>query len=117
MARPIPAMRLETAGGAVVRLTYGTESGGPPAVGFDRSALDPALEAMAIAAGADVRRGIAVTGVDLARPGSPTLATRDADGPAILRARIVVGADGAHSIVARAAGVARPARLGRTGSG
>ena len=63
--RPIPAMRLETPGGAVVRLTYGAETGGPPAVGFDRSALDPALESMATERGAAVRRGVAVEGVDL----------------------------------------------------
>ena len=36
VAFPIPAMRLETPGGSVVRLTYGAEAGGPTAVGFDR---------------------------------------------------------------------------------
>src|SRR6476469_5685941 len=35
VARPIPAMRVEPPGGAAFRLTYGTETGGPPAVGFD----------------------------------------------------------------------------------
>ncbi len=108
--RPIPAMRLETPGGAVVRLTYGAEAGGSPPVGFDRSALDPALEALARERGAVVRRGVAVEGVDLG-PGGPVLDLRDADGPGTLSCRIVVGADGSHSIVARAAGVARPTRL------
>ena len=110
VARPIPAMRLETPGGAIVRLTYGTENGGPPAVGFDRSSLDPVLEALAADAGATVRRGVAVEGVELA-DGRAALATRIAGGPGTLRCRIVVGADGAHSMVARAAGVARPTRL------
>jgi flavin-dependent dehydrogenase len=110
IARQIPAMRLETQGGAVVRLTYGAEAGGPPAVGFDRSALDPALEALAAVAGATIRRGTAVEGVDLS-DGRPVLTTRSATGTATLRCRVVVGADGAHSIVARAAGVARPTRL------
>ena len=110
VARPIPAMRLETPGGAVARLTYGAEAGGPPAVGFDRSALDPALEALARDAGAAVRRGVTVETVDL-DDGRPVLGTRTPDGAATLRCRIVVGADGAHSVVARAAGVARPSRL------
>jgi len=110
VARPIPAMRLETPGGAVVRLTYGAESGGPPAVGFDRSALDPALDALAAAAGATIRRGVTVESVALSGDG-PVLVTRTAEGPGTLRCRIVVGADGAHSIVGRAAGVARPTRL------
>jgi menaquinone-9 beta-reductase len=108
-AQPIPALRLETPGGAVVRLTYGAETGGPPAVGFDRSRLDPALEAEARAAGATIRRGAAVTSVVLGdHPGDRAtlrVAIRDVE------ARIVVGADGLHSIVANAAGVARPARL------
>ncbi|MEA2577301.1 MAG: hypothetical protein QOD78_889 [Chloroflexota bacterium] len=110
VARPISAMRLETPGGAVARLTYGTEAGGPPAVGFDRSALDAALEALAREAGAAVRRGVTVETVDLDDNGQ-VLGTRSADGAGTLRCRMVVGADGAHSVVARAAGVARPSRL------
>jgi flavin-dependent dehydrogenase len=110
VARPIPAMRLETPGGALVRLTYGTEDGGPPAVGFDRSELDPALGALAAEAGATVRRGVAVESVELGGDG-PVLTTRGPEGPGTLRCRVVVGADGAHSIVARTAKVARPTRL------
>jgi len=110
VARPIPAMRLETPGGAVVRLTYGTEDGGPPAVGFDRSVLDPAVAALAAEAGATVLPGTAVESVELGG-GRPVLTMRGPEGLGRLRCRIVVGADGAHSIVARAASVARPTRL------
>jgi menaquinone-9 beta-reductase len=110
VARPIPAMRVETAAGTTFRLTYGADTGGEPAVGFDRSRLDPALLDLAIAAGADVRPGWAVTTVD---PFTGRLEVRRPDGcMAPLRARIVVGADGRRSLVARAAGVARPVRLG-----
>jgi flavin-dependent dehydrogenase len=109
VTRPIPAMRLETPGGASVRLTYGADTGGPPAVGFDRSRLDPALEALARAAGATIRRGVPVTSVVL-EPGAGKPARLEAGDDELL-ARIVVGADGVHSIVANAAGVARPARL------
>ena len=110
VARPIPAMRLETPGGAVARLTYGAEAGGPPAVGFDRSALDPALESLAREAGATVRRGVTVETVDLDN-GEAILGTRTPDGAGTLQCRIAVGADGPHSVVARAVGVARPSRL------
>ena len=79
VARPIPAMRVETPGGATFRLTYGADAGGEPAVGFDRSRLDPALLELAAAAGAEIRRGWAVTAVDLddGRARRPT-ARRDA---------------------------------------
>ncbi len=110
IARPIPAMRLETPGGTEVRLTYGAEAGGPPAVGFDRSTLDPALEALAVETGAIVRRGVAAESVDLSGA-RPLLTVRTATGPGRLSCRVVVGADGAHSMVARAAGVARRTRL------
>jgi flavin-dependent dehydrogenase len=109
VTRAIPAMRVETASGTSFRLTYGTERGGEPAVGFDRSRLDPVLLERAWAFGADVRRGWAVTAVDLA---SGWLEARTPDGDSVVvRAGVIVGADGAHSVVARAAGVARPVRL------
>jgi flavin-dependent dehydrogenase len=110
VARPIPAMRLETPGGAVVRLTYGAELGGPSAVGFDRSTLDPALVAAACTRGAEVHAGTTVEAVWLGSRHS-ILRLRSRHGESRLAARVVVGADGTPSVVARAAGVARPARL------
>ena len=110
VARRIPAMRVETPGGTTFRLTYGTEAGGDPAVGFDRSALDPALLAIARRAGAEVRCGCTVTAFD---PVSGGLEVRGASGEVDrLRAEVVVGADGLRSIVATTTGVARPSRLG-----
>lgn len=110
LARPIPAMRVETSAGASFRLTYGAELGGPPAVGFDRSGLDPALLDLARSNGADVRAGVTVTAADLP---TGTLTVRPQDGvKSRVRASVVVGADGLRSTVARAAGVARPVWLG-----
>ena len=109
VARPIPTLRLETQRGTVVPLTYGAETGGTTAVGFDRSRLDPVLEALAVDAGATIRRAAAVeklvVGDGRDRPSRLQLHDEE------VRARIVVGADGVHSIVAGAAGVARAARL------
>ena len=70
---PIPAMRVETPAGTTFRLTYGADAGGPPAVGFDRAHLDPALLDLARAAGADVRPGWEVTN---ARPDQGRLTGR-----------------------------------------
>ena len=109
VARPIPAMRVESATGATFRLTYGADTGGESAVGFDRSRLDPALLDLAAVAGAEIRRGWQVTRADLC---AGVLDVRGADGrDTTLRAGVIVGADGPHSVVARAAGVARPVRL------
>ena len=110
VARPVPAMRVETPAGTSFRLEYGADAGGEPAVGFDRSALDPALLDLAGANGAEVRRGATVIDADI-RTG--TLTVRGDDGTTNrVRAAIVVGADGLRSTVARAAGVGRPVRLG-----
>ncbi|MGZ8437369.1 MAG: NAD(P)/FAD-dependent oxidoreductase [Candidatus Limnocylindrales bacterium] len=109
VARPIPAMRVETSYGTSFRLTYGAEDGGEPAVGFDRSRLDPAMIELAQGAGADVRLGIAVTAVE---PDVGRLAWRDQEGrTGTARAAVIVGADGSRSVVARAAGVTRLVRL------
>jgi menaquinone-9 beta-reductase len=107
VTKPIAAMRLETTGGATVRLTYGADHGGPPAVGFDRSRLDPALEQVAREAGAAIRRGVTVRAVTAGGPGPASVDLGDER----VSARIVVGADGTHSVVARGAAVARPLRL------
>jgi flavin-dependent dehydrogenase len=104
VARPIPAMRVETAAGTTFRLTYGdADRLSAPAVGFDRSALDPALLDLARAAGAEVRTGEAVQAVGA---GSVRLGGGD-----LLRAPFVVGADGLRSVVARSFGARRGARL------
>lgn len=111
VARPIQAMRVETMAGTSFRLTYGADEGGEPAVGFDRSRLDPALLGLARACGAEVREGSSV--VDVV-PERGEIAVRGLDGNrATLHASVIVGADGLRSVVARAAGVARPLRLQR----
>jgi flavin-dependent dehydrogenase len=109
VARPIAAMRVETRAGTTFRLTYGTESGGEPPVGFDRARLDTMLLECAAAAGVEVRRGWHVTAIDLA-DSVLTVRGPTAD-PVRLRAAVIAGADGPHSVVARSAGVDRPVRL------
>jgi menaquinone-9 beta-reductase len=116
VARPIPAMRVETRAGTAFRLTYGgTGLLGDSAVGLDRSALDPLLLSMARDAGVDVRVGAHVERVEL----EPLLGAYGpaqhlllAEGRGEVAARIVVGADGLRSVVARAAGVDRRSPLG-----
>ncbi len=117
VARPIPALRLEAPGGAEVRLAYGDDGSlTAPAVGFDRAGLDPALLALARARGAHIWAG---TTVRATRPRARRSIELELDGPdgrRVLSARIVVGADGSRSIVARSAGVARrPPLAGRIG--
>jgi flavin-dependent dehydrogenase len=105
LARRVPAMRVETATGARFRLTYGDDGSLATApVGFDRSALDPHLLALAADAGAEIRPGTTVREV---RDGRVTIA----DGSSI-HVRVIVGADGLRSVVARHAGVDRPPPLG-----
>ena len=105
-ARRVPAMRVETRRGTTFRLTYGDDGSLRSApVGLDRSRLDPGLVDLARAAGADVREGVAVRSVD--SDGQITLASGSG-----FHARVVVGADGLRSIVARDAGVARRPPLG-----
>lgn len=113
--RPIPAMRVETPRGATFRLTYGDDGSlAAPAVGLDRAVLDPALLALAASTGVEVRTGVSVAGIAPAdRPGSParvSLVGQAGHGTDEI-ARVVVGADGIRSAVARSLGVARPAHF------
>lgn len=105
VARPIPAMRVETPAGTTFRLTYGDDGSLTRcAVGLDRSALDPLLLELGRLAGVEVREGAAVRSVGA---GSARLA----DGSEIV-ADVVVGADGLRSVVAASAGVVRKPPLG-----
>ena len=110
--RVIPAMRVETLTGSTFRLTYGDDgSMTRTAVGFDRPALDRTLLREAETAGAEVQRASSVSSADLARR-EPSVVVRTISGQETIRARVVVGADGIRSVVARAAGVVAPARFG-----
>ncbi len=76
--------------------------GGPHAFALPRRTLDDILFRAAIAAGAEVRTGSHVTHV---QPGErPRVVVRDARGTHELYPRLVVGADGLRSVVARRVG-------------
>lgn len=105
LIRPISAMVVTMAeGDASCRLEYGP----PHACGVDRVRLERALLALARAQGATVYEGAPLIGLDLG--GRPRLTVSGATGAQAWRATLVIGADGPSSMVARAAGVTRPAR-------
>ena len=107
--RRIPAMRVESPDGEAFRLTYGDDGSlARSAVGFDRQALDALLETHALAGGAEIRRGANVVACD---PAARRLDVRDSAGAQAVTARVIIGADGRHSVVARAVDAVRPVRL------
>lgn len=114
VARPIPGMNVQTTRETTFRLDYGAgDAGGSSAVAFDRRALDEGLLDLAAEAGTEVLRGCTVESVELERDRTRSrLTVRGPGGVSEIRAHVVVGADGIRSLVARAAGVARPAPLG-----
>lgn len=115
--RPISAMELES-DRAACRLEYGHGF----ACGFDRVMLDERLLDMATGFGVDVRRATVVREVALATGGGANQVVvasaliEDAPPHETVAARVVVGADGGGSRVARAAGVLSERNwLGRAG--
>jgi flavin-dependent dehydrogenase len=105
LLRPISAMVVETLGGARCRLDYRPDG---CAAGVDRPALDRELLTVARDAGVEVRLRTVVTAIGPDR-GRPVLVSRSVgEGVRHWRARLVVGADGTGSMVARAFDVARP---------
>ena len=108
-ANDVPVRRRP--GAVTLKRSYGVEALYAPR----RTVLDPILVDAAAAAGAEVRFGVAVTGVERDRHGTVTGITgRARDGETVrAAARIVVGADGIRSTVAEAVG-APYERVGRS---
>ncbi|MDQ3493204.1 MAG: NAD(P)/FAD-dependent oxidoreductase, partial [Chloroflexota bacterium] len=104
LIRPIEAMEVVSTRGPACRLEYD-----PPAGGLDRVRLERALLDRAAAGGVRVLEGATVSGITPGRCGSD-LTVSGKDGPQRWAARLLVGADGPGSMVARAFGVDRPIR-------
>jgi geranylgeranyl reductase family protein len=113
-ARPVLATVLVSPQGASMR--HAPEEGGPAGYAIRRTALDAVLLEQARASGVEVYEGFTVRSLLRNAQGQVTgVAGREAGGaPGELRGRLVVGADGTHSLVARQLGSVRPlARLQR----
>jgi menaquinone-9 beta-reductase len=103
--QPLRGMTLTAPDGTAFSGHYRGAAG--PGFAARRCALDACLLAAARAAGVEVREGAAVSGV-LAAEGRVTgVVVDDRPGGGELRARLVVGADGRRSVVARQLGLLR----------
>ena len=107
-AQPVAGMRV-IRGPQGADVAYEDHAGPRPAWGLHRLAFDSALAAHAVESGARLQERNVVRGVEL-RDGvaTVTLGTEEH-----IRARWVIGADGARSRVARSLGVERPVRAPR----
>lgn len=113
LIRPIPAMSVETADGrARCRLEYPAPHS---ACGVDRVRLEEALLGLIRRRGVRVFEGAVVRSVELVAQGARLTASQ-ADGISTWSARVVVGADGPTSVVARAARVSRATPWFRRGA-
>ena len=110
LGRRLRGMEIHAPHGGRFLVRYRDGAGPRSGFALPRPYLDLALLGAARAAGADVRLGFRVTAL-LDRGGAVQgVVGRDADGRGVaVPARLVVGADGRHSIVARALGLTRPA--------
>jgi len=81
-----------------------------PGLALRRLALDAVLIEAARAAGADVREGTRVTGLVERCGAVGGVVADDGGGPREMLCRVVVGADGRHSVVARRLGLLREHR-------
>jgi geranylgeranyl reductase family protein len=117
-AQPLRGMRITAPDGTVLDGTYPT--GGrwrgyrDHALAIQRTVLDRILLERARTLPVDVRERHRVTGLIRAGGAVAGVTAEPADGaPVDVRSRLVVGADGRASVVARALGLVRPHRLKR----
>jgi menaquinone-9 beta-reductase len=111
VGRSLRGMELRTPGGARYLVEYRDGRSAERSLAVPRDALDLAILRAARASGARVLEGFRVG--DLLVAGGQVQGVDgydDARRPTTLRTRLVVGADGTHSIVARKLGLQRPVR-------
>jgi flavin-dependent dehydrogenase len=85
----------------------------PRGLSVRREVLDKVLVDRARAAGVCVREGVRVTGLEPRADSTHAVALATSDGPESIEARLVIGADGLHSVVARRLSLTRVARWPR----
>ena len=106
-ARPLYGMSIHTAAGRTLRATYPCETNSGAAqhgLGIPRTLLDPILLDIAVKSGAEFARGFQVS--DLTWENGRVIGVRGRlrGQEQIVPARLTVGADGRHSVVARRLG-------------
>jgi len=111
-AGAVPVRRVELHGPGGARADYTPTEGEPAGWAIRRRVLDAVLLDHARACGAEVREGVAVR--ELARDsgcsGVQVFGCSGASRTPEYRARLILGADGTHSLVARRLGLVRPIR-------
>jgi geranylgeranyl reductase family protein len=114
-AREVVGTYLTSPAGRAVRVPYPPPDAGAPPYGLSvpRLALDAALLRAAQSAGVQVREQFRVDDLLRSERRIAGVVGRDTAGRREVRARIVVGADGSRSLVARRLGLARPPRSPR----
>ena len=100
-ARPLQGMRIHTAGGRVLQANYPAPYHG---LGIRRDLLDPVLLDLAIKSGAEFLANFQASELVWEDGQVVGIRGRHRDSPAFLRARLIIGADGRNSVVARRLG-------------
>jgi geranylgeranyl reductase family protein len=111
-ALPLAGMRV-IRGDDAVDIRYHVAGSARAAWGLDRLTFDAALAAHAVACGARLRELSTLTDLKLRDGRVVGARLRTSDGISEVRCRILIGADGARSRVARQLGVERPVRAPR----
>ncbi len=104
---PIPSAVLHAPGGDSAQYS---PADGPAGWSMRRTELDAALVRYSKDAGAEVREGVAVRSLIRENGAVKGVEVREGDSDSAIRCRLVIGADGAHSLVARELGLVRPIR-------
>lgn len=114
VGRRLRGMELRSPNGARFLVEYHSGARSEQSLAVPRCDLDATLLQVARARGAQVHEGFQVTDVIVSDGLLHGVMGRESAGQnTALRARLVVGADGAQSVVARALGLRRPARWPR----